>query len=205
MIRVNAIICMIWAGIYSSLKVIKAAPGYQKSSPSYMFNSFNFDSEKISETTLWDHLKVSDLNVRPECSGLIISGQLPPPWMEFLKHISRFIASWTWPFKNARLIQHFHPLRPPTGVPHDIPTPSYKSSFLSAPVDISILKVYTVLVKSFAHLNGNFFLAFLEEIRVSPPLSGGSQKIHSIKCIKLISTVKSTIIIPSIWKLGSMS
>ncbi len=45
---------MIWAGICS---YIKAAPGCQKSSPSYMFNSLNFDSEKLSETTLWDHLK----------------------------------------------------------------------------------------------------------------------------------------------------
>ena len=71
---------------------------------------------------------------------------------------------------------------------------------------------YTVLVKSFAHLNGNFFLASLEEIGKLPnkkrqfknrffhtppcselvPLSqGGSQKIHSIKCAKcLTSTVK---------------
>ncbi len=66
--------------------------------------------------------------------------------------------------------------------------------------------ITTVLVKSFAHLNRNFFLASLEEIgkllqwwtvlystmfKVSPPLSGGSQKIHSIKCAKLLtSTVK---------------
>ncbi len=68
----------------------------------------------------------------------------------------------------------------------------------------------TVLVKSFAHLHGNFFLASLEEIgklwkwwtvysgelifsystmfKVSPPLSGGSQKIHSIKCAKLLTS-----------------
>ncbi len=63
----------------------------------------------------------------------------------------------------------------------------------------------TVLVKSFAHLNRNFFLASLEEIdklwkwwtsmfKVSPPLAGGSQKIHSIKCAKLLaSTVFPTI------------
>ncbi len=60
----------------------------------------------------------------------------------------------------------------------------------------SLLDNYTVLVKSFAHLNRNFFLASLEEIgkpivnpmfKVSPPLSGGSQKIHSIKCVKLLT------------------
>ncbi len=39
MIWVNAIICMICAGIYSSL------------------NSVNFDSEKLSVQTLWDHLR----------------------------------------------------------------------------------------------------------------------------------------------------
>ncbi len=37
---------------------IKAAPGYQKSSPSYKFNSLNFDSEKLSVETLWDHLNI---------------------------------------------------------------------------------------------------------------------------------------------------
>ncbi len=36
---------------------IEAAPGCQKSSPSYKFKSLNFHSEKLSETTLWDHLK----------------------------------------------------------------------------------------------------------------------------------------------------
>ncbi len=30
---------------------------YQKSSPSYKLNSLNFDSEKLSVETLWDHLK----------------------------------------------------------------------------------------------------------------------------------------------------
>ncbi len=35
---------------------IKAAPGYQKSSPSYKLYSLNFDSEKLSVETLWDHL-----------------------------------------------------------------------------------------------------------------------------------------------------
>ena len=50
MISVNAIIYIIWAGI-------KAAPGCQKSFPSYKFNSVNFDSEKFSVETLWDHLK----------------------------------------------------------------------------------------------------------------------------------------------------
>ncbi len=56
-----------------------------------------------------------------------------------------------------------------------------------------LVKYTTVLVKSFAHLNCNFLLAFLEEIKVSPPLSGGSRKIHSIKCAKLLtSTVNRT-------------
>ena len=31
--------------------------GSIKSSPSYKFNSVNFDSEKLSMETLWDHLK----------------------------------------------------------------------------------------------------------------------------------------------------
>ena len=31
---------------------IKAAPGNQKSSPSYKFNNVNFDSEKLSVETL---------------------------------------------------------------------------------------------------------------------------------------------------------
>ena len=35
-------------------------------------------------------------------------------------------------------------LRPPPGVPNDIPTPSCKSSFISEPVDISRLKVYII-------------------------------------------------------------
>ena len=35
-------------------------------------------------------------------------------------------------------------LRPPTRVPNDIPTPSCKSSFISEPVDISILKVSNI-------------------------------------------------------------
>ncbi len=61
MVWVNAIICMIWAGIYS---YIKAAPGCQKSSPSYKFNSLKFDSEKISETTLWDHLKSLKVRIK---------------------------------------------------------------------------------------------------------------------------------------------
>ncbi len=38
---------------------LKAAPGHQKSCPSYKFNSLNFDSEKISVITPWDHLKAS--------------------------------------------------------------------------------------------------------------------------------------------------
>ncbi len=37
---------------------IKAAPGSLKSCPSYKFNSLNFDSEKISVITPWDHLKI---------------------------------------------------------------------------------------------------------------------------------------------------
>ncbi len=51
----------------------------------------------------------------------------------------------------------------------------------------------TVLVKSFAHLNRNFFLASLEEIgklwksKLAPSLRG-SQKIHSIKCAKLLTS-----------------
>ncbi len=44
-IWVNAIVCMIWAGIYS----IKAAPGCQKLSPSYQFKGLNFDSKNIRE------------------------------------------------------------------------------------------------------------------------------------------------------------
>ncbi len=35
---------------------IKAAPCYQKSSPSYKLNSLNFDSEKLFVETLWHHL-----------------------------------------------------------------------------------------------------------------------------------------------------
>ncbi len=50
MIWANAIICMIWAGI-------KAAPGCQKSSPSYQFNSLNFDYKKLSVRSVEDHLK----------------------------------------------------------------------------------------------------------------------------------------------------
>ncbi len=65
MIWANAIICMIWAGIQSSLKVIKtircscikAAPGCQKSSPSYQFSSLNFDFQKLSVRSVEDHLK----------------------------------------------------------------------------------------------------------------------------------------------------
>ncbi len=57
MIWVNAIICMTWAGIYSSLKVIcsyiEAAPGCQKSSPSYKLKIH------VSVITLWDHLNIS--------------------------------------------------------------------------------------------------------------------------------------------------
>ncbi len=55
MIWANAIICMIWAGIQSSLK---AAPGCQKSSPSYQFNSLNFDSKKLSVRSVEDHLNI---------------------------------------------------------------------------------------------------------------------------------------------------
>ena len=40
--------------IYSYIKV---APDCQKSSTSYKFNSLNFDSEKISVITVWNHLK----------------------------------------------------------------------------------------------------------------------------------------------------
>ena len=44
--------------------------------------------------------------------------------------------------------------------------------------------IYTVLVKSFAHLNRIFSL----EERVSPPPSGGSQKILEIKCAKFLTS-----------------
>ncbi len=44
----------------------------QKSSPSYQFNSLNFDSEKISSTTLWDHLK----HYWRSCNSVDISGVL---------------------------------------------------------------------------------------------------------------------------------
>ncbi len=48
----------VWFGqAYIICSYIKAAPGCQKSCPSYKFNSLNFDSEKISVTTPWDHLK----------------------------------------------------------------------------------------------------------------------------------------------------
>ncbi len=57
MIWANAIIYMIWAGIQSSLKVIKAAPGCQKSFPSDQFNSLNFDSKQLSVRSVEDHLK----------------------------------------------------------------------------------------------------------------------------------------------------
>ncbi len=36
---------------------IMAAPGCQKSSPSYQFNSLNFDSKKLSGRSVEDHLK----------------------------------------------------------------------------------------------------------------------------------------------------
>ncbi len=65
---------------------------------------------------------------------------------------------------------------------------------------IAVIFSFTVLVKSFADLNRNFFLASLEEIGKLSKwwtvysgilLSGGSQKIHSIKCAKLsTSTVE---------------
>ena len=49
---------------------IKAALGYQKSAPSYKVNSLNFDSEKLSVETLWDHLNLlSVLNNDHSLSG----------------------------------------------------------------------------------------------------------------------------------------
>ncbi len=41
-----------WFTIFMRLGPLKAAPGCQKSSPSYKFNSLNFDYEKISVITL---------------------------------------------------------------------------------------------------------------------------------------------------------
>ncbi len=83
MIWVNAIICM-----------IKAAPGCQKSSPSYKFNSLNFDSEKISETTLWDHLKWLHRKVliRPWSK----SEMVPPPLCEHFRWSDSFSMCNHW-------------------------------------------------------------------------------------------------------------
>ncbi len=63
MIRVNGIICMIWAiyGHHPPSNMEKATLCSQKSSPSYKFNSRNFDSETISVIILWDHLKCLDV------------------------------------------------------------------------------------------------------------------------------------------------
>ncbi len=62
-IWVNAIICMIWVVLQSSLiySNIKAACGCQKSPPSYQFNSLNIDSKKISVRSVEDHLNLGHL------------------------------------------------------------------------------------------------------------------------------------------------
>ncbi len=60
MICVNAIICMICAGIYSSNLNINYI-FYQAISTAQVFKEtvcVNFDSKKLSMETLWDHLKI---------------------------------------------------------------------------------------------------------------------------------------------------
>ncbi len=69
----------------------------QISSPSYQFNSLNFDSEKISATTLWDHLNcICDII----CISPLItdtqtkSAQIIGKWAVALQ--VPFLMTWAW-------------------------------------------------------------------------------------------------------------
>ncbi len=94
MIWVHTILCMIWAGI-------KAANGYQKSSPSYKLNSLNFDFEKLSVETLWDHINITE-HILYVFRGSYSESYAKKIWMEHMwnneNHDPLWISeiSFTW-------------------------------------------------------------------------------------------------------------
>ncbi len=85
---------------------------------------------------------------------------------------------------------------------HQYKPPEYREISPSFELETMSSPQITVLVKSFSHLNGNFFLASLEEIgklwkwwtvcstffKVSSPRAGGSQEGHNLKCAKLLTS-----------------
>ncbi len=74
---------------------IKAAHCCQKSSPSYQFNSLNFDSKKLSVTSVWDHLNDLFLRVIGAKTYLSVLQQFPDGSMKICKYRHKTL-SITW-------------------------------------------------------------------------------------------------------------
>ncbi len=79
---------------FRPLDSINAAPGCQKSSPSYQFNSLNFDSKKLSVRSVEDHLKSLGGRNKIISSGTCLACHL----------IWSAISSWVLNLLNNRMV-----------------------------------------------------------------------------------------------------